>query len=392
MGAGTPNDAALANRQGLDALRSGDAQAASEHFERACQADPAAADLLINLATARRLLKDDVAERAALEAALSIDQRNLMALIRLAQLHERLGEEGPATQRWSAVLTLASAIDQPSPELNSLLAHARTYVERQREHLSGALDAALAGDLAAASARDRRRVKAAADVMLGRRTVFTNECHGLHYPFLPADEYFDLAHFPWLEKLEAATADIRAELEAILADRDPGLAPYVEQPPGVPENKWSPLDRSLDWGALHLWRDGERIEEACARAPTTAALVETLPLCRIPGRAPAVFFSILKAGKHIPPHTGVTNVRSIVHLPLIVPEGCTFRVGGETRPWVEGQALVFDDTIEHEAHNPTDRDRAVLILDTWNPYLSEAERAMICTMYAVTASEPMRAD
>jgi len=392
MEAGTSNDAALANRLGLDALRSGDAQAASKHFEQACQADPAAADLRINLATARRLLKDDAAERAALEQALSIDQRNLMALIRLAQLHERLGEEGPATQRWSAVLTLASAIEQPSPELINLLAHARTFVERQREQLSGALDVALADELAAATARDRRRVNAAVDVMLGRRTVFTNECHGLHYPFLPADEYFDREHFPWLETLEGATADIRAELEVILAVRDPGLAPYVEQPPGVPENKWSPLDRSLDWGALHLWRDGERVEDACARAPKTAALVETLPLCRIPGRAPAVFFSILKAGKHIPPHTGVTNVRAIVHLPLIVPEGCTFRVGGETQPWVEGQALVFDDTIEHEAHNPTDRDRAVLILDTWNPYLSEAERAMICKIYAVTTSEPMRAD
>ena len=100
----------------------------------------------------------------------------------------------------------------------------------------------------------------------------------------------------------------------------------------------------------------------------------------------------MHAGKIIPPHTGVTNVRSIVHLPLIVPEGCTFRVGGETRPWVESQAFVFDDTIEHEAHNPTDRDRAVLILDTWNPHLSEAERAMICKIYAVTASEKMRAD
>ena len=392
MGPDPTNDAALANRLGLDALRSGDALAASEHFERACRADPAAADLLINLATARRFLKDDAAERAALEQALSIDQRNLMALIRLAQLHERLVEEGPATQRWGAVLALASTIDQPSPELNNLLAHARTYVEQQREQLSGALDAALAGELAAASARDRRRLEAAVDAMLGRRGVFVNECHGLHYPFLPADEYFDREHFPWLETLEGATADIRAELEAILTDRDPGLAPYVEQPSGVPENKWSPLDRSLDWGALHLWRDGERIEEACARAPRTAALVETLPLCRIPGRAPAVFFSILKAGKHIPPHTGVTNVRSIVHLPLIVPEGCTFRVGGETRPWVEGQALVFDDTIEHEAHNPTVQDRAVLILDTWNPYLSEAERAMICKIYAVTTSEPMRAD
>ncbi len=394
MRAGTPTDAATANRLGLDALRSGQAEAASEHFERACRADPAAAELFVNLATARRLLKDDAAERSALEQALGIDQRNLMALIRLAQLHERLGEDKPATQRWSAVLSLASGIDQPSPEFASLLVHARNYVENQRSELAVALDAALASDLAAASTRDRRRASAARDVMLGRRTVFANDCHGLHYPFLPADEYFDREQFDWLATLEGATGEIRAELEAILADRDPGLAPYVEQPSGVPENKWSPLDRSLDWGALHLWRDGERIEEACARAPKTAALVETLPLCRIPGRAPTVFFSILRAGKHIPPHTGVTNVRAIVHLPLIVPDGCIFRVGGETRPWVEGEALVFDDTIEHEAHNPTDQDRAVLILDTWNPYLSDSERAMICTIYAVTASlqEPMRAD
>jgi aspartyl/asparaginyl beta-hydroxylase (cupin superfamily) len=378
----------------MESLRAGDAAAAIEHFTRACRADPSAGELWINLATAHRLLGGDDGERAALEAALDLDQRNLMALIRLAQLHERCREEAAATRRWSEVLTLATAIEEPSPEFAQLLGHARAYVEERRRGLADALDSALSASLAEATNRDRRRVQAAADVMLGRRTVFPNECHGLHYPFLPADEYFDREHFPWLAQLEAATATIRSELEAILAGREPGLTPYVEQPSGVPENKWSPLDRSLDWGALHLWRDGERNAEACARAPQTAALVETLPLCRIPGRAPAVFFSILKAGAHIPPHTGVTNVRSIVHLPLIVPDGCTFRVGGETRAWVEGEAFAFDDTIEHEAHNPTDRDRAVLILDTWNPHLSEAERAMICAIYQVTASQhgPMRAD
>ncbi|HEX8841400.1 MAG TPA: aspartyl/asparaginyl beta-hydroxylase domain-containing protein [Sphingomicrobium sp.] len=380
-----PDQPAARNMLGLKALRAGDASAAAEHFEHACRGDSGALELWLNLATARRSLGQPELERAALERALTIDQRNLMALIRLAELHERQDEEGPATQRWSAVLTLASALEEePSAEFSQLLAHARSYVERQRQQLAGSLDEALADGLTGASARDRRRVRAAADVMLGRRRVFTNECHGLHYPFLPADEFFDREHFPWLETFEAATAEIRRELESILADRDPGLAPYVEQPPGVPENKWSPLDRSLDWSALHLWRDGEKIEEACARAPKTAELVEGLPLCRIPGRAPAVFFSILRAGKHIPPHTGVTNVRAIVHLPLIVPAGCTFRVGGETRPWVEGEAFVFDDTLEHEARNPTDRDRAVLILDVWNPYLSKAEQAMICKLYAVS--------
>jgi aspartyl/asparaginyl beta-hydroxylase (cupin superfamily) len=388
-----PLDAAAeANRLGMESLRAGDARMAAEHFGRACQADPKAGELRINLATAYRALGDAEAERNALESALATDQRNLTALIRLAQLHERVGEEGAATERWSAVLSLAGAIDEPSPEFVALLAHARTFVEGGRQKLADALEAALSDDFGTASERDRRRARAAADVLLGRRAVFTNDCHGLHYPFLPADEFFDREHFPWLGQLEGATAVIRAELEAILADVDPGLAPYIAQPSGVPENKWTPLDQSLDWGALHLWRDGEPNAAACARAPQTAALVEDLPLCRMPGRAPAVFFSILKARARIPPHTGVTNVRAIVHLPLIVPDGCTFRVGGDTRPWVEGRAFVFDDTIEHEAVNPTDRDRAVLIFDVWNPHLSEAERAMIRTMYEVTASEKKRAD
>jgi aspartyl/asparaginyl beta-hydroxylase (cupin superfamily)/Tfp pilus assembly protein PilF len=379
-----PTQPLARNILGLDALAGGDARAAADHWEQACRGDPRAAELWLNLASARSALGEFDAERAALERALEIDQRFLPALIRLAQLHERLGECASAAEKWTAVLALASSVEQPASEFAEMLAHARDYVDRQRRQLADALDSALTNGIAAASAPEQRRIHAAVDARLGRRSIYANECHGLHYPFLPADEFFDREHFPWLDALEDSTAEIRRELQAILADPDPGLAPYVEQPPGVPENKWSPLDRSLDWGALHLWRDGERMDEACVRAPRTAALVEQLPLCRIPGRAPAVFFSILKAGRHIPPHTGVTNVRSIVHLPLIVPDGCSFRVGGATRPWVEGEAFVFDDTIEHEAHNPTACDRAVLILDCWNPYLSGAEREMVRQIFEVT--------
>ena len=130
-----------------------------------------------------------------------------------------------------------------------------------------------------------------------------------------------------------------------------------------------------------MWKEGTRFDEACARVPQTTALVEAVPLCRIEGRAPNVFFSILKAGAHIPAHYGITNVRSVVHLPLVVPAGCSFRVGGETREWRTGEAFAFDDTIEHEAWNRSDEDRAVLIIDVWNPYLSDHERMMICRLY-----------
>ena len=84
----------------------------------------------------------------------------------------------------------------------------------------------------------------------------------------------------------------------------------------------------------------------------------------------------------IPPHTGVTNTRLITHLGLIVPENCTFRVGNESRNWTRGKAWIFDDTIEHEARNASDELRVVLIFDVWNPYLSLAERDMVCALLA----------
>jgi len=86
-------------------------------------------------------------------------------------------------------------------------------------------------------------------------------------------------------------------------------------------------------------------------------------------------FSILDPHTRIPPHTGSSNVRTTVHLPLVVPPGCGFRVGAQSRPFEPGKAWAFDDTIEHEAWNDSDRPRAILILDTWNPLLTEAERA-----------------
>jgi aspartate beta-hydroxylase len=369
------------NWLGADALARTDASAAVMHFEIACKREPGERSHWINLATAHRILGEAERERAALEKALAIGQTDLLALIRIAELHERLGEEAPAAERWAAILALSSSINNPSPEFAEILSHATQYVGKQRQKLVDAIDGALADELTEASARDRRRMRTAADVWLGKRPIYTNHCEGLHYPFLPADEFFGPEHFPWLDKLEAATEAVAAELDTILADPEAELAPYISLPPGVPASKWSGLDKSLDWGAFHLWKEGERFDEACARAPRTAALVESLPICQIKGRAPNVFFSILKAGSHIPAHTGVTNVRSVVHLPLIVPEGCEFRVGGELRSWVQGRAFAFDDTIEHEAWNRSKHDRAILIIDVWNPYLSDHERAMICRLY-----------
>ncbi|HEX8240083.1 MAG TPA: aspartyl/asparaginyl beta-hydroxylase domain-containing protein [Allosphingosinicella sp.] len=377
---------AALNALGLNTLAEGRQSEAAALFRRAIAVDPRSPELWMNLAKAFREAGDDSSERQALEGALAIDQRHFMALVRLAELFERTGDEARSAERWTGVLALAAMMDERPPALEAMLEHAGAVVARRRAGFAAAIDDGLAEARSSLEAAERRRFDACIDHALGRRRIYANQPAGMHFPFLPAEEFFERRHFPWLKRIEAETGAIRSELEALLAGDEAGIRPYVAMEPGTPANKWSPLDNKLDWGALHLWKDGRRDDSVCARVPRTAAAVEALPLSDLPGRTPTVFFSLLQPGTHLPAHTGVSNVRAIIHLPLIVPPGCAFRVGGETRSWEVGRAWAFDDTIEHEAWNRSDQVRAILIFDVWNPYISEVERDLLRRFYALAGA------
>jgi aspartate beta-hydroxylase len=370
------------NSLGTFALGSRDFARARDCFARAAAADPNEPVLWLNLARAHRELGDNAGESAALERILALDARHFMALLRKAHLFQRQGKDAEAGVLWSQAGMVAPPLEQLTPELRDMLAAGQQFAAAQQQKLGAAMDAAMASELADRPPAETRRVLAAIDANLGRRRIYVNECAGLHVPFLPADEFFDRAHFPWMAELEAATPTIRAELQDLLDKGDEGFAPYVRYPSGYPQSKWSHLDHSERWSAYFLWRHGQRIDRHCARCPETAAALARVPLADHLGRAPTAFFSLLHPRTRIPPHTGVTNARTIVHLALIVPEGCGFRVGGEMREWVEGQAFAFDDTIEHEAWNDSDQLRAVLILDVWNPHIQAHERELINRYYA----------
>lgn len=366
----------------MAALRAGDAPAAILAAHEAAHADPGALSLWINLALACRMGGDAPGERAALERALDLDRLDFTAQLRMAQLLQREGEESKALIVWDGVQQLAQHFPGLPDPVRAELAAGDAYCANLRERLSVATAAALSAEGDARTDTERRRIDAFAAAALGKRRIYVNECAGLHYPFLPADEFFDRGHFPWFAALEAEAGAIRAELEALLMEPGEAIRPYVRMEPGSPANKWTPLDGSLDWSACFLWEYGLPNAAVIARCPHTAQVLDSLPLARIPGRAPNAFFSLLRPHSRIPAHTGVTNTRAIVHLALDVPPGCAFRVGGETREWVEGQAFAFDDTIEHEAWNESNARRAVLIIDTWNPHLSERECAAITAYFA----------
>ncbi|MEQ1439852.1 aspartyl/asparaginyl beta-hydroxylase domain-containing protein [Fontimonas sp. SYSU GA230001] len=193
-------------------------------------------------------------------------------------------------------------------------------------------------------------------------------------PGVPASPWIDTALLPWVSVLESNWDTIRNEFLAIHAGAS-GVESFLKftSPSQIPRyltgNGVSP-----SWDAYFFYRHGVRNEENCARCPQTAALLETLPLFRVPGFAPEICFSILSPGTRILPHRGDSNARVVVHLPLVVPEGCALKVAGEARAWHEGRVMVFDDTYEHEAWNNSGHFRAILLLDAWNPHLTESEQ------------------
>jgi ornithine lipid ester-linked acyl 2-hydroxylase len=186
----------------------------------------------------------------------------------------------------------------------------------------------------------------------------------------------DRASFGWLALLEGATPSIRRELDAILAHRD--LLPDFHE--------ISPEQRSITsddrWKTFFLYGFGKRSDANCARCPVTAAI-----LASIPGITTA-FFSILAPGKHVPRHRGVYKGLLRAHLGVKVPhpDRCRMEIEGNTVRWREGEAIVFDDTFQHEVWNDSDEDRVVLLVDVLRPLPTSIHLLNRALVAAVAAS------
>jgi aspartyl/asparaginyl beta-hydroxylase (cupin superfamily) len=372
-----PKHVAALNTLGMIALNLGDGRRAALWIERAAAAEPGTAPIWFNLFQAYDCAGEPERGLASLDRALTIDPDYLPAILMKADVLERLGRPSESLALYRAIIASGpSTAGLPEPALRAF-ERGQGRVRADDDRRAAALEAPLAELQAAWPDADLDRARAYAEQRTGRRKVYVQQPVNGHFPYLPALEFFPRDHFPWLAGLEAATDEIRRELIAILDGGEAGFGPYVAFDPTLPANQWAELNHSRRWSAWFFWKDGERQDENCARCPATTALIEALPLLDLPAKGPTAMFSILDPHTRIPPHTGSSNVRTTIHLPLVVPPGCGFRVGSQTRPFEPGQAWAFDDTIEHEAWNDSDEPRAILILDVWNPLLTEAERAAV---------------
>jgi aspartate beta-hydroxylase len=364
----------------LDALKRGDPGSALKILADAEAALGPKIDIKLNLALAHRMMGNLVQALGALDAALQLDPYQFMALLSKGAILERMGKTHEAARTYKNALKLAPPDDQTPPALVAPIAHAKVVVTADSDALGAYLSTRLATKRAQYDPEALERFDQCLDVFAGRKRVYVQEPLLMHFPGLPATQFYDRKLFPWLAELEAATDIIRDELVALRAKNLSSFAPYIAFPPGAPVNQWGELNHSNDWSSFWLWKDGQKQAAACALCPKTAEVLERMPIADQPGFAPTAVFSSLKARTHIPAHTGSTNARLLVHLPLVLPGPARFRVGNDERAWKMGQAWVFDDTIEHEAWNDADETRTILIFDIWNPHLTLAERDMVSAM------------
>jgi aspartyl/asparaginyl beta-hydroxylase (cupin superfamily) len=325
------------------------------------------------------MTEDSGGEATALDRLLALQPAHLGALLMKGAAMARSGDDDGAVGPYRAALGIAQQArargEALPPMLASELGRAAQWVEQHIAERSSRIDRALAeGGLGPGKRSDR--IEEALAILRGEAPVQLQQPTSFYFPGLPQRAFYEREEFAWAAALEAQTASIKAELEALLAAQADEFEPYVaadaDRSGGTAPN--AHLAGSRNWSAYHLLKSGELVAGHADRFPATLAALEAAPMPRIAGRSPMALFSMLRPGAHIRPHHGLFNFRLICHLPLIVPPDCTLRVGNQQRQWREGELLIFDDSMEHEAWNRSGEQRIILLFEIWRPEISEGER------------------
>jgi aspartyl/asparaginyl beta-hydroxylase (cupin superfamily) len=315
------------------------------------------------------------ANEAALRARLAAQPRDLPALLAMGDLKAKAGDDRAASSFFQTALNVAATLQSIPQALHPHLHRAQDFLSSANQRF----EAHLLDQIAKSGAKGGGRIEHAMDLLLGKREVFLQQPSSFYFPGLPQRQFYERDEFPWLSEVEAAIPAMQAELQAIIAE-DREFAPYVVSAPDRPLPS-NPLRDDPSWGAFYFWKSGEVIAENAARAPATMKALEAAPIPVIEMRSPMALYSLLKPGTHIQPHNGLLNTRLICHIPLIVPGDCALRVGNETREWRTGEALIFDDSFEHEAWNRSDRTRIILLFEIWRPEISADERTALTAIF-----------
>ena len=367
------------------ALDRGDAQAAHDHLAAAMKHAPRDPGVL--LAHAQVLWQLGAADeaRTALESLVSIDPGHHVAWLLLGEIREDGGDNHGALRAWYQAITRAQAAgqwlncDTTDPAIvEAVMRNGERLRKGRRDHLFDSFQ----------NVRDTfgtpavARVERALTGYLGEWDATPPDPRQrpkfFFFPGLPAGPYHDAMLHPWARTLQDSWLDLRQEAMELLAeDRD--FESFLGLKPGQSREGYvGGSNPNAAWDAYFFYRHGDRLDAHHIRCPKTSAVLESIELCRVANQAPEVCFSVIRPQSTIIAHYGVTNTRLVMHLPLIVPPDCALDiVDADAHHWKEREPMMFDDTFQHGAWNHSDEPRLILLMDCWNPHLSEAEKIAV---------------
>lgn len=327
----------------------------------------------VALANAELMLERFDAAAGALERILRAAPRDLKALLLSGFAHEKLGNDRAAASFYQAARNQAQAMGGGPRELAGLLDHGARFYRAASEKFEGHLRTALPD-------RMSPTMTEAVELLTGERELYLQQPSVFYYPGLAQRRFFEVEEFPWLEGMLALVPEMQGELAAVMAEGGEGFAPYVQRQDSRPAPN-NPLLEHEDWTAFYFWQNGAVVEDNARRCPATMEALALAPMPVAGGRSPNAHWSRLRPGAHIAPHTGMLNTRLICHIPILIAPDCTLRVGSETRGWIDGVPLIFDDSIEHEARNGGSDERVVLLFEIWRPEIPDADKAAISAIF-----------
>ena len=219
------------------------------------------------------------------------------------------------------------------------------------------------------------RIKQAVNMLCGvERKVYQHEAQKPSFLFIPDLPSSPFSETSEVEGLQDLVDKLSSSKEAFLSCIKYANDNYVHEIGEVPKSDdWKKL--SENWSSMHLMKGGHFTEHAKRLPHDLISLFNSPLLAHCPTHAPEVVISVLQPKAYIPPHYGISNIKWTLHIPLVVNDYAYLDVAGEKRTWsAKTEALLFDDSFVHSAENPADAARAVLIIDIWNPHLTEAEK------------------
>eukprot|EP01130_Rhizamoeba_saxonica_P003228 TRINITY_DN1381_c0_g1_i1.p1 TRINITY_DN1381_c0_g1~~TRINITY_DN1381_c0_g1_i1.p1 ORF type:complete len:377 (+),score=67.18 TRINITY_DN1381_c0_g1_i1:556-1686(+) len=163
------------------------------------------------------------------------------------------------------------------------------------------------------------------------------------------------------------------KINELMSHQSTIIEEYITLTSNAEDIHWTEIlaENNFGWSSYWLINQGVVVNEK--QFPQTRSILEkVLGDKMILGSCIGyTYFSKIQPGTKITPHCGPCNLKIRIQIPISTSPGCTLTVGNETHEYRQDKIFVLDDTYIHSVSNDSGEERVVLLVDVWNPQLTQ---------------------